>query len=177
LYDPPNFLVLDEPTNHLDMLSKEVLKEALEQCSGTLIVVSHDRDFLKGLTTRTIEFRDKVLHEYHGDVEFFLGKRELDNMRAVEQQTQGKTEAAKPKVELDHETRRRLNRAIGNAERKVEKLEAELVQLEAQMGEPGFYEQPDADKILAGYERKKTELETAMEEWEAAQLELDEAEG
>ena len=94
LLRPFNLLVLDEPTNHLDMLSKEVLKEALLQYDGTMVVVSHDRDFLSGLTDRTLEFRDHKLFEYLGDVNYFLDKRELDNMRAVEK-NQKKTAVSK----------------------------------------------------------------------------------
>ena len=81
LLNPFNLLVLDEPTNHLDMLSKDVLKKALLEYDGTLIVVSHDREFLQGLTEKTLEFRDRKLFEYLGDVNFFLEKRDLQNMR------------------------------------------------------------------------------------------------
>ena len=84
LLNPFNLLVLDEPTNHLDMLSKDVLKKALLEYDGTLIVVSHDREFLQGLTEKTLEFRDRKLFEYLGDVNFFLEKRDLQNMREVE---------------------------------------------------------------------------------------------
>ncbi len=86
LLKPFNLLVLDEPTNHLDIISKDVLKQSLMEYEGTLIVVSHDRDFLEGLTTRTIEFRDKKLYEHIGDVNAFLEKRKMDNMRQVELQ-------------------------------------------------------------------------------------------
>lgn len=84
LLRPFNLLVLDEPTNHLDMLSKDVLKKALQEYDGAMIVVSHDREFLAGLTDKTIEFRDRKLFEYLGDVNYFLDKRALDNMRSVE---------------------------------------------------------------------------------------------
>jgi ATP-binding cassette, subfamily F, member 3 len=80
LLNPFNLLVLDEPTNHLDMLSKDVLKKALLEYDGTLIVVSHDREFLQGLTEKTLEFRDRKLFEYLGDVNFFLEKRDLQKM-------------------------------------------------------------------------------------------------
>ena len=181
LLKPFNLLVLDEPTNHLDMLSKEVLKEALEQFKGTVIIVSHDRDFLKGLTNRTIEFRDRALYEHLGDVEFFLKKRQLEDMRAVEQQKQAAAANAKstdsPKVELDYETRKRLNRAISNAEKKVERIEAEIEKIEAKMADPNFYEQPDSEQIMKDYGAKKVALEEAMEAWEDAQMALEEAEG
>jgi len=87
LLRPFNLLVLDEPTNHLDILSKDILKKALSEYDGTMIVVSHDRDFLEELTSKTIEFRDQKLITYLGDINFFLKKREMDNMRDVEKRT------------------------------------------------------------------------------------------
>ena len=91
LLKPINLLVLDEPTNHLDILTKEVLKKAVQEYDGSLIVVSHDRDFLKDLTTRTIEFRDKKLYEHIGDVNAFLEKRAMNNMREVEMRTKNQS--------------------------------------------------------------------------------------
>ena len=143
LLRPFNLLVLDEPTNHLDMLSKEVLKKAIQDYDGTLIVVSHDREFLSGLTNRTIEFRDRQLHNYIGDVNAFLEKRQLDNMRAVELSSKPDKEngsADAPRKELSYEERKRLMRAISNAEKKVERLESEIEALAKKMAEPGFFE-------------------------------------
>ncbi|MCB9080404.1 MAG: ABC-F family ATP-binding cassette domain-containing protein [Lewinellaceae bacterium] len=185
LLKPFNLLVLDEPTNHLDMLSKDVLKQALLDYDGTLIVVSHDREFLQGLTTRTIEFRDHQLFNYLGDVTFFLEKRALDNMRQVELSTpvinNGNSAAvvkeAAPVKELNYEERKRLQRAVQNAERKIERLEEELGVMEKQMAIADFYERPDSAKFLQAYQDKKKTLESVMEEWEAAQLELEEAGG
>jgi len=172
LLRPFNLLVLDEPTNHLDMISKDVLKQALLEYNGTIIVVSHDRDFLADLTNRTIEFRDKQLHEYLGDVNYFLEKRSLDNMRDVERSTQnGKTsipEAAKP--ELSFEERKKLLRAVQNAEKKVERLEGALEKMEAKMAQEGFYETEEAESLMAKYNTTKKEVQAAMEEWEEAQL-------
>ncbi|MCB0519920.1 MAG: ABC-F family ATP-binding cassette domain-containing protein [Lewinellaceae bacterium] len=178
LLRPINVLVLDEPTNHLDMLSKEVLKASLLDYSGTLIVVSHDRDFLAGLTDTTVEFRDKKLHTYLGDVNYFLGKRKLDDMRAVEMSTtaaksangNGATFGGK---ELSYEERKNLQRAVSNAEKKVEKLEAQIADFESRINLPDFYLKPDSQKIMAEYDRKKGELETAMAEWVEAQEALE----
>ncbi len=177
---PFNLLVLDEPTNHLDMTSKDVLKQALLDYDGTLIVVSHDRDFLTGLTNRTVEFRDKQLFHYFGDVNAFLEKRKLDNMRAVEMATKAKREAkeaASNGQKLDHQTRKKLMRAISSAEKKIEQIEKEIASIEKQMGEEGFYEKPDSAKTLEKYQQLKQDLEQAFEDWEEAQMELDEAEG
>lgn len=176
LLRPFNLLVLDEPTNHLDMISKEVLKNALLKYNGTVIVVSHDRDFLAGLTNRTIEFRDKQLHNHIGDVNAFLEKRALDNMREVEMSTNSKSSAAssqKNAPQLDHKQRRKLQNAIRTVERKIEKLEKDIANIEGLMAEADFYERNDANKKLADYQNKQKELETAMEEWEEMTIELE----
>ncbi|MCB0580067.1 MAG: ABC-F family ATP-binding cassette domain-containing protein, partial [Phaeodactylibacter sp.] len=173
-----NLLVLDEPTNHLDMLSKDVLKKAIQDYDGTLIVVSHDREFLSGLTNRTIEFRDRQLHNYIGDVNAFLEKRQLDDMRDVELSSKPAKAGAKaaPRKELTYEERKTLMRAISNAEKKVERLEEEIGALEKKMAQPGFYESPDAVKTTQQYQDKQQQLENAMDEWEEAQLAMDEYE-
>lgn len=178
LLKPINLLVLDEPTNHLDILSKEVLKKAVMEFDGTLIVVSHDRDFLKGLTTRTFEFRDKKLHEYLGDVNFFLEKRRLDDMRAVEMKSKleaNKSTAASGSAsrgeELSHEDRKakkKLERLVQNQERKVENLESDISKMEKEMGVEGFYQSEGAEAFLKKYNQKKKDLEEAMEAWEEA---------
>ncbi len=175
LLNPFNLLVLDEPTNHLDMISKEVLKKALTEYDGTLIVVSHDRDFLAGLTNTTIEFRDKQLHTYLGDVNYFLEKRSLDDMRAVEVQSKnGGTPAQNGYKVLSFEDRKRLNKAVTNAEKQVEKLEAALEEIAVQMAKANFYERSDAEKVMKQHKETQKALEVAMEAWEMAQLELEE---
>ncbi len=178
-----NLLVLDEPTNHLDIISKDVLKQALLDYDGSLIVVSHDREFLAGLTERTIEFRDHQLFTHLGDVNFFLEKRQLDDMRSVELQKANKAaqaakvEAGIPKKELSYEERKRLTRAVSNAEKKIERLEEEIAKIEVEMSDPNFYTSPKAEKTLADHQNKKTLLEAAMLQWEEAQTKLDEALG
>jgi ATP-binding cassette subfamily F protein 3 len=181
LLRPFNLLVLDEPTNHLDIISKDVLKQALMDYDGTLIVVSHDREFLGGLTDRTIEFRDRHLYDHLGDVNFFLEKRKMDNMRQVEMSKSNniaaKAEAAaKPKVELSFEDRKRLTRTVSNAEKRVTKLEEDIAAHEERMAAADFYMNKDADKIMQQHRELQAELGKAMEEWEEAQLQLDEAE-
>jgi ATP-binding cassette subfamily F protein 3 len=175
LLRPFNLLVLDEPTNHLDMLSKDVLKQALMEYDGSLIVVSHDRDFLASLTNRTLEFRDRQLHNYIGDVNAFLQKRALDNMRAVELQdkTSEKTKAKAPKPTISYEERKKLMRAIDRAEKQVEQLEEKIAGFEEKMTDPAFFEQADADEQLKQYGQLKTDLDMAMADWERAQSELD----
>jgi ATP-binding cassette, subfamily F, member 3 len=178
LLKPFNFLVLDEPTNHLDMISKDVLKRAILEYNGALIVVSHDREFLAGLTNRTIEFRDRQLFNYLGDVNFFLEKRALDNMRQVEMSAKIPSEKKEDSwKEIPYEDRKRLLRAVSNAERKVEKLEEEIALLEKRISDPTFYESPDSDSVLKKFNQKQAELETAMMEWEQVQSELEQAGG
>ncbi len=177
LLRPFNLLVLDEPTNHLDMISKEVLKQALIDYDGTMIVVSHDRDFLAGLTDRTIEFRDQQLHSYLGDVNYFLEKRALDDMRSVEIASKNGTSVnGTPKQELSFEDRKRLNRAISKAEKEVEHLETKIEKLEVKMADPSFYEKPEAEETMKKHGNLKKKLEEAIEAWEMAQLELEEYE-
>lgn len=180
LLRPFNLLVLDEPTNHLDMISKDVLKQALLNYDGTLIVVSHDRDFLTGLGNKTIEFRDRKLYEYLGDVQFFLEKRALENMRQVEmseKKASPKTKGGSTKPALSKEDRqkqREFQKAVLNAERKISRLEEEIAKQEGTMGEPGFYESADAQKVLDAYKKNQKDLESVMEAWEVAQEKLDE---
>lgn len=175
LLRPFNLLVLDEPTNHLDINSKEILKKALQDYDGTMIVVSHDRDFLAGLTNKTLEFRDKQLHTYLGDINFYLKKRAMDNMREVEMATKAKAieaqNAAKP--ELDYETKKRLQRAVQNSERKIERLEEQIAEWDVKMATAEFYEQPDSQKQIEQYQQLKNDLNKAMEAWEIAQSELE----
>jgi len=175
LLQPFNVLVMDEPTNHLDIVSKDILKNALINYDGTLIVVSHDRDFLTGLTNRTIEFRDKKLKEYLGDIQFFLEKRKLDNMRQVEQKTTSKKEVAVKKElsQAERQEKKAAQRAVQNFERKIEKLEEEIEKFELKMADPSFYEQPDSAKQIEGYKAKKNDLDKIMNQWEEAQMKYD----
>lgn len=177
LLRPFNLLVLDEPTNHLDMLSKDVLKQALMDYDGTLVVVSHDREFLSGLTTKTIEFKDKKLYEHLGDVNYFLEKRKLTDMRAVELQKNGNNLTANGKKALtpeDWQERKRLQRIVQNLEKKIEQLEEGIAKTEKEMADPEFFNRADNQAILNIYQKNKGELEGALKEWEIAQMALEE---
>ena len=167
--------ILDEPTNHLDIISKDILKSALLDYNGTIIVVSHDREFLAGLTNRTIEFRDRQLFDYIGDVNDFLAKRALNNMRDVEMSTKnGNGKAQNAKKEINFEERKRLQRNVSNAEKAIERMEEEIAKIEAQMADVDFYNKPDSKKVMDALDQKKKSLNEAMQIWETAQLELDE---
>jgi len=188
---PINLLVLDEPTNHLDIRSKEVLKDAIMRYDGTLVIVSHDRDFLEGLTDKVIEFNNKKLKPYLGDVKYFLEKRALDTFREVSLGKESKNTKTtpppsnkeeapkKPKLEgKEYQQRvRQLKKDIQNAERKINRLEEEIEKHEAVMGDMSIFGTPEYDQAVAKHKEAKTKLETTMEKWETAEMELEELEG
>ena len=175
LLRPMNLLVLDEPTNHLDIPSKEILKKALMEYDGALVVVSHDRDFLVGLTDRTIEFRNKKLYEYLGDVNFFLEKRALDNMRDVEMRNPKSNNNQNNRSLSDQERKekKRLSNAVSNAERLIEKIERKIKRIEDEMAAPGFYDSENAADKIAKHQKFKSELDQVLLQWEEAQQALE----
>lgn len=174
LLNPFNLLVLDEPTNHLDMLSKDVLKKALLEYDGTLIVVSHDREFLQGLTEKTLEFRDRKLFEYLGDVNFFLEKRDLQNMREVEKINVPVVEKIQTPV-ISNEEKKRLQKNVQQSERKIQEYEKEIAKMENEMATPGYFERPDINKLTEKYQSVKKQLEATLEIWENAVSEIEAA--
>lgn len=176
LLRPFNLLVLDEPTNHLDIISKEVLKRALQEYNGTLIVVSHDRDFLGGLTERTLEFRDKQLFNHLGDINYFLEKRKMDNMREVELSSKknAAANASQKKQTISFEERKKLLRAVSNAEKKIDNLEEKIKEFEIKMAAADFFDSNNSHSVIKNYDQAKADLAVAMEKWEAAQLTLEE---
>ncbi len=167
LLKPMNLLVMDEPTNHLDMTSKNILKQAIVDYPGTMIIVSHDRDFLDGLTERTIEFRDGQLKEYLGDINYFLEKRAVDDFRSIEQRSKV-TKQKKEKVKLDPNQEHQIKKEIQRQESKIEKLEMKISDIEAEMADPGFYDCADSAKTIEKHSQLKQQLKVAMEAWEAA---------
>ncbi len=174
LLNPFNLLVLDEPTNHLDMLSKDVLKKALLEYDGTLIVVSHDREFLQGLTEKTLEFRDRKLFEYLGDVNFFLEKRDLQNMRDVEKINVPVVEKIQTPV-VSNEEKKRLQKNVQQSERKIQEFEKEIAKMENEMASPGYFDRPDISKLTDKYHTVKKQLENTLELWETAVAEIEAA--
>lgn len=176
LLNPFNLLVLDEPTNHLDILSKDVLKNALMKYDGTIIVVSHDRHFLSELTSRTVEFRDKKLYEYLGDVNYFLEKREVEDMRAVELSSPSKSSATKSRKEnlADPNQIKSLSNKIKKSESTISNLETDMKTLETKMGVAGFYESDESKDVLDKYEKLKSDLAKTYQTWEDLQVSLEE---
>ena len=184
LLQPINFLVMDEPTNHLDMNSKDVLKKSLLGFDGTLLVVSHDREFLEGLVTKTIEFRDHEVKTLLGGIEFYLEQRKLENMREVEAKTavaKAKKSEAK-KVDEDgvsYKDRKQLDKHKRNLTKKLERVEEEIENLEAQIktwddqlaDANGYIELMKDTEFYPKYEQKKAKLEAEMELWEEVNIE------
>ena len=126
LLKPYNFIILDEPTNHLDMASKLVLQQALQQFEGTLLVVSHDRFFLRSLTEKTLEMRDGKLNTFLGDIDYFLDKRQAANFREVEKKQQEKKKIEKAPKVVDHNKIKELQKKLKYAERVIEKTEGKI---------------------------------------------------
>ncbi|MDC1508621.1 ABC-F family ATP-binding cassette domain-containing protein [Saprospiraceae bacterium] len=170
---PCNLLVLDEPTNHLDIVSKDILKKALDKYEGALIVVSHDRSFLKGMTEKVIEFRDSELYEHLGDIEYFLGRREMDNMRDVELSKPKNTKVdgivapiMEIKPEIDHEELKKLKRQLQYVERDINKLEEKIAAINIKLADPVTYASDDFVPLKKDHALLKSDLDKKMEEWE-----------
>ena len=178
LLTPSNLLVLDEPTNHLDMDSKDILKNALLQYTGTLIVVSHDRDFLQGLTEALYEFRDGGIHEFRGDIFEFLAAKEEQEKRlvAAPQTAAAKASAGKMAYEQSKNRERELRKlrsAVEKIEKEIESIESEIAKKEAILA-TGNSQDKD---FYSSYQALKDTLDAKMEEWETATIAVDEFEG
>ena len=178
LLEPFNVMIMDEPTNHLDIKSKNVLKDALNNFEGTLIIVSHDRDFLQGLTSRVYEFRNHEIREYLGDIDYYLDQRKMQDMRAVEKKDKVKSSKSSKQKEdknnfNDQKEVKRLKNQLSKTEAKITKIEREIKDKDKQLA--NNYEQtvtkPD---FLNNYNNSKKKLESLMAEWEEIQLNLEE---
>lgn len=171
ILEPRNFLVLDEPTNHLDLISKEILKNAVKNFEGTVLVVSHDRDFLSGLTTKLFEFTPEGIKEHLDGIDEFLEKKNIENMRAFEKVEKPVAQKQEAKVEdasadKDKEAQR-VKKQIGQLEQKIEKLEKSIAEYDEQLQNPQQYAILTADnQFFTKYENLKKELESTMAEWE-----------
>ena len=170
MLSPYNVLALDEPTNHMDIRSKDVLKEALKRFDGTLIVVSHDRDFLDGLVDKLYEFRDGKVKEHLGGVEDFLRRRKLDSLQELERSNTPaaaaeKPAAAKPKPVYNAQSKeqRKLKNRIDFLEKEIGKDEKRMKEIEEVLAAPG----PDHDimELTREYLELKRSLDSATEEW------------
>ena len=184
LLEPVNFLILDEPTNHLDMRSKNVLKEAVKEFDGTVIVVSHDREFLDGLVTKVYEFGGGLVKEHIGGIYDFLQKKKMENLNELQLSQSPQTaspkkeEPAESESKLSYEAQKELNKKIrklekqvADCEAKIEKLEEQVAQLEEQMATP---EGASDMKLYEQHQQLKKQIEEAEEEWTLLLSELEE---
>jgi ATP-binding cassette, subfamily F, member 3 len=182
LLEPVNLLILDEPTNHLDMRSKDVLKDAIKAFDGTVIVVSHDREFLDGLVTKVYEFGNKKVREHMGGIYEFLQYKRMDNLRDLEIATSLKaaTEIKEKNVsenKLSYEARKELSRKIKKAEKAVDEVEKLVAALESEISKMDALLQlpekaSDNDFIML-YQKKQREMEQKVYEWEILSEELE----
>jgi len=180
LLSPINVLLMDEPTNHLDIKSKNVLKQALLNFKGTLILVSHDRDFLQGLTNLVYEFKDQKIKEYLGDINYFLEERKAQNMREIEKKSEKKEPQAEVKVEekkveaLSYEDQKKQK----TLQNRLSKIESEINTLEKKVAKDDERLAVDYEKLMQdesffkAYEQNKKKIEALMQEWEDVAAEL-----
>lgn len=187
ILSPVNLLVLDEPTNHLDMDSKDILKNALIRYDGTLVIVSHDRDFLQGLTNTLYEFRNKHITEFRGDIFEYLEHRKIEDLKELEQ---GKTPQAQIKENQISENKlnyekskeaekelRKIRNKIEKAEKEIENIEKEIAKMDSDLADPMQIEKLSKDQSFYDkYQEKKNLLTKTMQEWETLCLELEEKE-
>ena len=180
LLQPINVLVMDEPTNHLDIQSKRVLKKALVDFQGTLIVVSHDRDFLQGLTNKVYEFRDKKIAEFLGDINEYLKTRNAENFRTIEKSVQANKSGPKNKA---RNTSYQEQKKIKSVKNKINKLEKDISRLETEISEMDHSLMMNYDQTIAQpnffdhYQQKKKDLELLMNTWEEFTADLEQLEG
>ncbi|HLP05919.1 MAG TPA: ATP-binding cassette domain-containing protein, partial [Paludibacter sp.] len=183
LLEPVNLLILDEPTNHLDMQSKDVLKSAIKAFDGTVIVVSHDREFLDGLVTKVYEFGNKKAKEHLGGIYEFLQYKKMDSLRELEiPGTQKKAMEPNEKVvsenKLNYEARKELSKKIRKAEKAVEAVEKEVSDIENEIAtmdiELQQAEKASDSAYIQLYQKRQRELEQKMYEWEILNEQLEE---
>ena len=183
MLEPRNLLILDEPTNHMDMRSKDILKSAIMKYDGTVVVVSHDREFLDGMVQKVYEFRDGGVKEYLGGIYYFLEKRKLESLQEIERRDApakmpAKGDEPKPAVsgKLSYEQRKEQEKQLRKAKKVVETIEAELADIEKRIAEydarfAAATEYNEAD--YKAYNELKTRYDHQMHEWEKASYELE----
>lgn len=180
MLEPYNLLILDEPTNHMDMRSKDILKDALQKYDGTVVVVSHDREFLDGLVDRIYEFRDGGVREYLGDIWYFLEKRKVESLQEIERKERpapsDKSSSESSTGKLSYEQKkeqekllRKLRKAVESVEEELAKVEAEIAAYDKRFAESTDYNADD----YAKYDALKQRYDQLMHEWEQASYELE----
>jgi len=176
LLSPFNVLIMDEPTNHLDIASKNVLKRALKQFEGTLILVSHDRDFLQDLVETVYSFREGGIKEYLGDINYFLEQHELEDMRAVEMRSKEKTgtnDSSQGKQKhVDSKLKKKFQNKLSKLEAEISRIENEIINDDHKISE-NFDELKPDENFFKEYQAKKDKVEALMSEWEQVQQEIE----
>ncbi len=179
LLSPFNVLIMDEPTNHLDIASKNVLKQALQNFNGTLIIVSHDRDFLQGLTKTVYGFKDREITEYLGDIDYFLEQHKIENLREAEKRTvvkEVKTTNKKEDYKLSREEEKELKKLKNKSskiERNISDLEEEITKIDLELAQ-NYDEVSSQPNFFEKYKAKKAQLEALMFEWEEVEEKISE---
>ncbi|MFM2226002.1 MAG: hypothetical protein RJA07_2204 [Bacteroidota bacterium] len=168
-----NVLILDEPTNHLDIKSIEVLKDALARFNGTIIVISHDRDFLAGLTSKTFEFLDGNVKEYLGDINYFLEQKKLTNIRDFEEQMAANQKAKeknnkkdKEEIKVDEKDLQKRKKDLESCEKKISTTEHALSVIETKMGNMTDFAGTEYKQLFSEHQKLKAELTALMNQWE-----------
>ena len=185
MLEPHNLLVLDEPTNHMDMRSKDILKEAIRKFDGTVVVVSHDREFLDGIVDKVYEFRDGGVREYLGGIYYFLEKRKIEDIREIERKAETPKQSAtatptQSQGKMSYEQKKEQERLIRKHRKAVETIEAQTAEVEEQIAQ---YDRKFATATeynaedYKAYEALKQQLDHLMHEWEKAVYELELVEG
>ena len=168
LLQPLNVLVMDEPTNHLDIQSKNVLKSALDNFEGTLILVSHDREFLQGLNDIIYEFKDQKIKPYLGDIDFYLEQRQLQNLREIERKTIIKSSVKLTENKQSYESQKKLkslNNRLSKIETAISSLEQEIKDIDLQL-EVNYDATISKPNFFDLYQGKKSKLKDLIEQWE-----------
>ncbi|MBL4709336.1 MAG: ABC-F family ATP-binding cassette domain-containing protein [Flavobacteriales bacterium] len=186
LLEPVNLLILDEPTNHLDIRSKEILKDALLRYDGTMILISHDRDFLKGLTDKLYEFADGDVREHLGGIEEFLRLKKADDIRTWEadkpkqmvggekKQNKARNDANIYQLKKDLKKKLRSQKSeVNKVERKVAQLEKELEEMNEVLKAPDAYSNPNNKELIENWPKVSENLEKSMEIWEKEESKLE----
>ena len=182
LLKPYNLLVMDEPTNHLDITSKELLKQALMEYDGSLIVVSHDREFLQGLTQKVYEFRDMNIKEYHGDINTFLSEKDLNNFKQLELSNKDYDNSNikdqnKDSFKDKKDKKRKINKLkskIRNIEKEIDTLSDELKKKDLELADPIKFNELSSEKdFFQMYSQQKNDLNQLEEKWTALVEELE----
>jgi ATP-binding cassette subfamily F protein 3 len=182
MLEPVNLLVLDEPTNHLDIRSKEILKQALIDYDGTVIVVSHDREFLEGLVNCVYEFKEKKVKQHIGGIYDFLRRKKIESMKELEKKDvtsnqEVKTQKTEEVEKVSFEERKEINKNLSRIEKSIEKTEKQIADLEndiVKMDQMLADSNGSDPEIFTKYDRMKKDLEHRMYEWEVLNHELEE---